>query len=92
MLILDQDKFITDFVTTYLATAAAQRDMTPQGGQPVNPQHPPVQNAVMAARIAWVHLLQYGYGPRQNLLTEKPQAPAAVSDHSSIPYWQDFNC
>lgn len=51
MLKLDQEKFMADFVTTYLANAASQ---SKGDGCHV----PPIHAAIMHARLAWGHLQQ----------------------------------
>lgn len=60
MLTLDQDKFITDFVITFLATDAAKM-YAKAGDEPFAMHQPPIADALMAARLTWMHLLQMGY-------------------------------
>lgn len=63
---LDQDRFMSDFVATYLATWAANRDSQVWDGKPSEPVHPPVQRAVMAARVAWYSLIMsFDIAPRK---------------------------
>jgi hypothetical protein len=59
MLNLDQDKFITDYVTTFLATRAANRYVP---GSP-DTEIAPVGEALNLAREAWCRVLEYGFGP-----------------------------
>lgn len=59
MLKLDKDEFITQFVTIFLATEMASNNrgsVTPEDQW----KRPPVDDALRAARMAWMHLLELG--------------------------------
>lgn len=63
MLNLDQDKFITDYVTTFLATwAANEYEKADANHNVMKVNKPPVTHAIALARVAWCTLLDYGYG------------------------------
>lgn len=57
MLKLDQDTFITQFVTIFLATEMATNThcITPSERW----KRPPVEDAVRAARMAWMELISH---------------------------------
>lgn len=77
MLKLDQDTFITQFVTTFLAHWAAKHYDTP-GEKQFDMLHAPVQPAIVAARLAWYEMLSMGFGPQQmsvNPLCGEPNCP-----------------
>jgi hypothetical protein len=57
MLDLSQDKFITDYVTTFIATWGAEQYH--QNAAHAGKTPPPVEDAICMARIAWVHLLDH---------------------------------
>ena len=59
MLKLDQDEFITQYVTTFLATRAANRY---EPGTPAW-ELAPVGDAIISARNAWCQLMAYGTPP-----------------------------
>jgi hypothetical protein len=70
MLDLDEDQFMTQYVTTFLAQHAVNwhRDLQDEGDNrrlAMNRMHTPVADAVYMARIAWHRLMEYGIGPRQ---------------------------
>jgi hypothetical protein len=56
MLDVSQDKFITDFVTTFLATWSADRYK--MRGEGARKEDAPVEQAVWSARRAWMSLLE----------------------------------
>lgn len=58
MIDVSQDKFTTDFMTTFLATWAAEQ-FNMRGASARN-AHPPVGQAVEMARRAWIELMDYG--------------------------------
>jgi hypothetical protein len=62
MLNLDQDKFITDFVTTFLATWSAEQHSRRLRDEAANDANLPIPipQAINAARIAWMNLLAHG--------------------------------
>jgi len=63
MLNLDQDKFMTDYVTTFLATwAANEYDKADANHNVMNVNKPPVTHAISLARVAWCELISYGRG------------------------------
>ena len=53
MLTIEQDPFITLYVTTFLATRAAS-------GNPAS-----IREALDAAHIAYYRMMEYGIGPKQ---------------------------
>jgi len=58
MIDVSQDKFVTDFVTTFLATwSAGQYNHL---GEDAWNLVPPVKQAIWSARRAWVGLLEHG--------------------------------
>lgn len=60
MLDVNQDKFITDFVTTFLATwAAREYDKVDADHNAMRANNPPISHAISLARVAWVQLLDY---------------------------------
>lgn len=61
MLNLDQDTFITNYVTTFLSTHAADRHSR-LGNDGAEKYQPPVTEAVLYARRAWYSLLEQ-FGP-----------------------------
>lgn len=59
MLNLDQDKFITDFVTTYLASHAVERCRDDGEFHPIHHAYEaPVAAAIQHARKAWYEILR----------------------------------
>jgi hypothetical protein len=61
MLNLDQDKFITDYVTIFLATwTANEYDSACQRGEQRKLNNPPIEDAVYLARMAWMKMVQLG--------------------------------
>jgi hypothetical protein len=68
MLYLDKEKFIMDFVTTYLAQYAESNSHNIIPSERV--KNPPIKEAVTAACLACVHLLEYGLPGPQFTRTE----------------------
>lgn len=63
MLNIDQDQFMTQYVTTFLATWAANEYDKADADHNVMPlTKPPVSHAISLARVAWCELMAYGYG------------------------------
>lgn len=61
MLNLDQDQFMTQYVTTFLATWAANAYDRAHADTEVMPlTKPPVSHAISLARVAWCELIAYG--------------------------------
>jgi hypothetical protein len=58
MIDVSRDKFVTDYVTTFLATWGAKQ--WDRHGDGAFEAMPPVYSAIHMARLAWVHLLQDG--------------------------------
>ena len=76
MLKLDQDEFITQFVTTFLATWAADHcEDASRRGTTEALKHPPVEDAIWCARMAWMNLIAYGT-PTQMVPPPQSATPA----------------
>jgi hypothetical protein len=64
MLNLNQDAFIAQYVTTFLATwAVKEYDSACARGEQKRLNKPPVEDAVYLARMAWMHLLELAINP-----------------------------
>jgi hypothetical protein len=58
---MSQDEFIENYVTTFLATWAAQESKNHPSGQTEGwMKRQPVEEAIIAARYAWYSMLEYG--------------------------------
>ncbi len=72
MLNLNQDDFISNYVTTFLATkAASAHPSTPQ----LDLHDPPIADAIYLARMAWYKILEYGSA---SLFTRSQSEPNAL--------------
>lgn len=58
MLNLEQDQFMTQYMTTFLATWSAEQ--LNLRGESARNLHHPVEQAIRCARVAWCDLMQYG--------------------------------
>jgi hypothetical protein len=59
MLKLDQDTFITNYVTTFLATHAAEYHAQKVKRPPLGQYTPPISEAILYARTAWYELIRH---------------------------------
>jgi hypothetical protein len=67
MLKLDQDEFITQYVTVFLASwTANEYNMACMRGEQKRLNNPPVDDAIYLARAAWGRLMELGVGPLQH--------------------------
>jgi len=59
---MDQDQFIEQYVTTFLATwTAKEYDSACANGQQKRLQKPPVEDAIYLARHAWYEMLAHNF-------------------------------
>ena len=81
MLKLDQDEFITQFVTTFLATWAAAQVLA---GRNIVAEGQPVQQAIHLARCAWCELMAYAT-PMQTAPPQSATPAPALTDAQLHP-------